>query len=191
MATTLKTDPKQAAEEARKKAEAAKEKLKDNKVTKAASGVFAKIKEKTGMSQEKIDKFQESWLAMPKTRKKYEHLKDTPQVVGEELVAMSNDIIDFVQGKHGGHSHIFAKLKEEGSSFFHHPVDYISKKVDKGVDSLMAAKDKAKEGAAKAKDVAGKAKEAADKAKDVANQAKDKAGGAKKMADKAKNIAKK
>ncbi|MBN2087946.1 hypothetical protein JW758_06395 [Candidatus Peregrinibacteria bacterium] len=188
MPTKTKIDPKKTAEEAKNKAtataNAAKDKLTNNQVTKAAGDVFSKIQAKTGLSQEKVDAFQKSWLGMPQTRKKYEHLKDAPEVVGEELIAMSNDIIDFVQGQGGGQSHVFKKLKEEGSSFFKHPIDYISGKVDKGVDSLMAGKNKAMEGAAKAKDMAGKATDAAANAKGMVGKAAE-------VAEKAKEKAKK
>lgn len=170
MPTATKVNPKKAAEEAKKKADAAKEKLTNNTVTKTAADIFAKVKAKTGVSNEKVDAWQKSWLAMPKNRKKYEHLQDAPKVVGEELVAMSNDIIDFVQGEHGAQSQVFSKLKEEGSSFFKHPVDYIGAKVDKGVDSIMAAKKKAEEGAGKAKQKAGQAKAMAEKAKSTAKK---------------------
>ena len=105
LATKPKIDTKKAAE-------AAKDKLKNNAVTKAASDVFAKIKAKVPVDNKKVDAWQKAWLAMPKNRKKYEHLKDAPQVAGEELIAMTNDIVDFVQREGGGNSHVFNKIKE-------------------------------------------------------------------------------
>jgi len=186
MSTATKIDPKKTAEEAKKKAEAtasaAKEKLTNNPVTKAAGNIFGKIKAKTGLSNEKVDKWQKSWLSMPETRKKYEHLKDTPQVVGEELVGMSNDIIDFIQGEETGQSHVFKKLKAEFGAMFHDPLAFFKSKLAKGKEAAMTAKSKAQEGM-------NQAKSGMDKAKSVANQAKAKAGQAKEMAAKAKSVA--
>ena len=172
MPTELKVDPK-------KTANVAKDKLKNNQVTKVAGDVFAKIKAKTGLSQEKGDAWQKSWLAMPKTRKRYEHLQDAPQVVGEEFLAMSNDIIEFVQGKHGGQSHVFKNIKAEFSSMFKDPLGFFKTKLEKGKAAISSVADKAKAGM-------NKAKQTADKAKSVADQTKAKAGGAKAMAKKMK-----
>ena len=212
MPTQLKVDPKKTAEEAKKKAPArtevhsggeatanvVKEKLTNNQITKAASDVFAKIKARTGINQKKVDAWKKSWLAMPKTKKKYEHLQDAPQVVGEELLAMSNDIVDFVQGKGGGHSDVFKGMKAEFSSMFKDPLGFFKAKLEKGKvvaislkEKVQTGMNKAKEGAAKAKETIGKAKKVANKAKDVAGKAKVKAGEAKKMAGKAKTVAKK
>ena len=170
MPTKLKTDPKKAAE-------AAKDKLTNNPVGNAAGDVFAKIKAKTGISQEKVDTWQESWLAMPKTRKKYAHLQDAPQVVGEEMIAMSNDIIDFVQGEHTGQSHVFKNMKAEFSAMFKDPLGFFKAKLEKGKKAVSSITDKAKTGM--------------EKAKEGAEKAKSKASEAKAMADKAKKIAKK
>jgi hypothetical protein len=101
-------------------------------VKKASEDIFAKIKAKTGLSDEKVDAFQKNWFKMPATRKKYEHLKDAPQVAGEELFAMTNDIIDFIQRQPGGQSVVFKKIKEQGAEFLHNPKDYLKSKYQKG-----------------------------------------------------------
>ena len=72
-------------------------KLGAERVSKAAGGVFKKLM--GHLDQKKIDAWQKKWLAMPENRKKYETIKDAPEVVGEELLEMTNDIIDFVQKK--------------------------------------------------------------------------------------------
>ncbi len=154
---TPKVDPK-------KVAEAAKDKLKNNAVTKAVGDIFGKLKAKTGIDNKKVDDWQKKWLATPEHRTKYEHLKDTPKVVGEELFAMTNDIINFVQREEGGQSNVFKKMKEEGAAFFHHPIEYLQKKGE-------AAKKKAVEAKAMAEKKAGEAKKAATKAKDAAKKA--------------------
>jgi len=165
MPTATKIDPKKAAAET-------KEKLKNNAVTKSASDIFAKIQAKTGINNEKVEKWQQAWLAMPEKRTKYEHLQDAPKVVGEELLAMTNDIVDFIQGQEGGHSEVMKKIKTEGAEFIHHPIDFIKGKMQRGKEAAMQAKAKAEETAKKAKDVSIKAKETANKAKSVADKAK-------------------
>ncbi len=91
----------------------------------AAASIFAKIKDKvTHVTPEQVDAWQKSWLKMPETRKKYEHLQDVPQVVGEELMAMSNDIIDYLQKQPGGKSEVFQKVK----NFFNNPFDFLKPK---------------------------------------------------------------
>ncbi|MBI5754863.1 hypothetical protein HZA41_01430 [Candidatus Peregrinibacteria bacterium] len=82
-------------------------------VKKAVHHIFSKIQTKTGLDDKKVDEFQKKWFAIPENRTKYEHLKNVPDVVGEELFAMFNDIIDFVQDQEGGKSHVFASLKNE------------------------------------------------------------------------------
>lgn len=179
MPTATKVDPKKTVAEAKKKAEEAKKKLTDNQVAKTATDLFSKIKDKTGASSKKVDEWQKTWLAMPQTRKKYEHLTDAPEIVGEEMLGMTNDIIQFIQGQEGGNSAIFKKIKGEFGEMAHHPIKYFQQKFAKGKEAAMAAKAKAEEGAAKAKQAAGQAKSVADKAKA-------KAGEAKKMAKKIK-----
>lgn len=67
------------------------------RVTKAAGSIFGKLM--GHLDQKKVDDWQKKWLAVPENRKKYETIKDAPEVVGEELLEMTNDIIDFVQKK--------------------------------------------------------------------------------------------
>jgi len=151
--TKVKVDPKQAVDAAK----VAKEKLQNNAVTKKAGEIFKKIQEKTGVDNKKIDKWQNAWLEMPETRKKYEHLKDAPQMVLEEALGMTNDIIDFVQGEEVGESHVFASIKSELSEAWHNPMDYFQKKIQEGKDAAMKAKKIAEEKALQAKGMAEKA----------------------------------
>lgn len=139
-----KTDPKKAAA-------AAKDKLKNSAAGKAISGVFDKIGKHTGATNKKVDEWQKKWLAMPKNRTKVEGLKDAPKAAGEEVFAMANDIINFVQREEGGQSHVFKKLKEEGGDLIKNPKGYVKQKVEAGKKKAAEAKkaaDKAK-GAAK------------------------------------------
>jgi len=154
---TPKADPK-------KTAANAKDKLKNNAVAKAADDIFGKIKAKTGIDNKKVDAWQEKWLAVPKNRTKYEHLKDAPMVMGEELFAMTNDIIDFVQREEGGQSRVFKKLKEEGADFLHHPIEYLQKKGEAAKKKAVDAKKMAEKKAGAAKKIAVKAKTTAKKA---------------------------
>jgi len=94
-------------------------------VQKTVHSVFAKIQKKTGLQDEKIEKFQKTWLALPENRTKYEHLTNAPAVAGEELFAMVNDIIDFVQNQEGGQSHIFQALKREKDEIVKNPEAYL------------------------------------------------------------------
>ncbi|PIZ70734.1 hypothetical protein COY07_06170 [Candidatus Peregrinibacteria bacterium CG_4_10_14_0_2_um_filter_43_11] len=123
-----------------------------------AKEVFDKIKSKTGLSQKKVDQFQKDWLAMPKTRTKYGSLKDAPAVVSEELIAMSNDIIEFIQRQESGHSLVFNKLKAELSEMRHHPVHFFKAKFEKAK--------------AVAKTISETAKKTVDVLKDEAKQAR-------------------
>lgn len=102
-----------------------------NAVNKTATGIFSKIQEKTGLSDEKLDKFQKEWLAMPANRKKYEHLTDAPFVAIEEGMAMANDILDYLQHQEGGKSLVFQKMKGEVNELVHHPVEFFKSKVEK------------------------------------------------------------
>jgi hypothetical protein len=78
--------------------------------TKTADDVFKKLK--GHFDSKKVDEWQKKWLAVPENRKKYKKVTDAPGVVGEELVAMVNDIVDFAQGEEAGKSHLFAKAKK-------------------------------------------------------------------------------
>lgn len=79
----------------------------------AVDKIFSKIGEKTGVNKKDVDAWQKKWLAISKNRTKYESVKDVPMVMGEEIFAIGNDIIEFCQGEHGGDSHIFGKIKED------------------------------------------------------------------------------
>ncbi|MFH0837657.1 MAG: hypothetical protein V1880_00105 [Patescibacteria group bacterium] len=118
---------------------------------KAADQVFTKLK--GHFDAKKVDAWQEKWLAVPANRKKYEKLADAPEVVGEELIAMTNDIIDFIQGEEGGKSNIFKKVKNSLGGFFKHPVQFLQKKATEG----KAMTGKARTTADKATKKAGKA----------------------------------
>ena len=142
----------------------AKGKLTHNPVTKAAGDIFAKIQTKTGINNKKVDEWQKKWLAIPENRTKYEHLKDVPVVMGEELFAMFNDIIDFVQREEGGKSNVFKRLKKEGSSFLHHPLDFLKQKYQTGKAVVEKGTAKAKGAVGQAKKMAGKVKSATKKA---------------------------
>ncbi|MFH0820837.1 MAG: hypothetical protein V1908_03620 [Candidatus Peregrinibacteria bacterium] len=98
---------------------------------KAVHGIFGKIQTKTGLSNEKIDQFQKEWMALPATRRKYEHLTDAPMVALEEGVAMANDILDYLEGQEGGKSLVFKSLKEEAHELVTHPVDYFKTRFDR------------------------------------------------------------
>jgi len=176
MPTATKINPK--------KTEATKQKLTDNQVTKTASDLFAKIKAKTGASSKKVDEWQKTWLAMPATRKKYDHLTDVPEIVGEELLGVTNDIINFIQREEGGDSVIFKKIKGEWGEVTHHPVDYFKGKWGKGKSAVQSATEKVKAGMAKVKGGVAKAKQTVGKAKTKAGQTKS-------MAKKVKKITKK
>ncbi|MCK5604064.1 hypothetical protein KAR91_19410 [Candidatus Pacearchaeota archaeon] len=113
--------------------------------------IFSKIGEKTGVDKKKVDGWQKKWLAVPKNRTKYEGLKDAPMVMGEEIFAMTNDIIEFAQGEHGEESHVFKKLKKEGSSFLKSPAKYLQEQAEKGKGKAMEAKKLAEKKATKTK----------------------------------------
>lgn len=105
----------------------------------AAEHVFSNIKETAkNIDNKKIDAWQEKWLVMPKTRAKYERLNDLPEVAKEEMIAMSNDIVDFVQGQEGGKSEMLKKLKTEGSQMIHKSFDFIKAKIGAKMNELKA-----------------------------------------------------
>ncbi|GEM_PF-4883467 len=97
----------------------------------AVHGIFEKIQVKTGLSNDKIDQFQKSWLALPQTRTKYQHLTDAPLVAIEEGIAMANDIVDYLQNEEGGKSLALQALKAEAHKLAEHPVDYLKGKFEK------------------------------------------------------------
>jgi len=189
-------DPKKAP-----KAFGAKAKLKDNPATRAVNKVFTKIGEKTGVNQKKVDEWQAKWLAVPKNRTKYENLKNAPAVVGEEFFAITNDIIDFVQGEHGSQSHIFSKLREKAGQIKKKAMEVKAAAEKKAAEVKKAAgKGATKAGGgdfvsglvAKAKAGIAQAKERAQKGMaEAKKRVEAKAAEAKKMAEKTKKIAKK
>jgi hypothetical protein len=150
MPTSTKTEPKKQTAEVSQKPEAAKQKPIDILASKAGD-IFAKIKAKAaGIDSKKIDEFQKSWLTVPENRKKYEHLIDAPEVAAEEILAMTNDIIDYCQGQSAGQSHVFKNLKEKGAKFLHGPIETLKQTIGKGKQAAAA---KAGEHAGKAKPV--------------------------------------
>ncbi len=161
-----------------------------DKVTKAAGDVFGKLK--THFEPKKVDEWQKKWLATPEKRKKYEKLSDAPQVVGEEITAMTNDIIDFIQGQEGGKSSLFKKIKAAGSSFFKNPAKYMQEQAAKGKEMAKKASETAMKGMEKAKEGAEKASQAAQKGVEKAKAGAEKASQtAKKGMEKAKDVTKK
>jgi hypothetical protein len=140
--------------------------------------VFSKIGEKTGVDKKRVNEWQKKWLAVPKNRTKYESLKDAPMVMGEEIFAMSNDIIEFCQGEHSGESHVFGKIKAEAGEIKKDPGGYFKHVFEATKERAMKAKafvqektkgvkagmEKAKKRAADVKKMADKTKKAAKKA---------------------------
>jgi hypothetical protein len=173
-ATKNHTEKKaETAEHAAKPAET-KEKTVNAPVQKASVDIFAKIKEVSGTSSKKVDEWQKTWLAMPETRKKYEHLADAPEVVGEELLAITNDVINFVQKQEGGQSVVFKKIKAGFGKLLKTPIDYFKAVYQKNKEKTATLADKAKESAGQVKATAEKAKtESEAKIKATADKAKE------------------
>lgn len=73
------------------------------------------------------------------------------------MFAMTNDIIDFCQGEHGGQSHVFGKLKGEASGFLKNPAAYLKQKAEEGKKKVAEVKKMAEKKAAEAKKAAKKA----------------------------------
>jgi len=183
------TDPKKEAVETKEVADTAKEKPTNPAVTKAAGGVFATIKAKVPIDSKKVDDWQKKWLALPEHRTKYGHLKDVPDVVGEELFAMANDIIDFCQRQPGGQSHVFKSIKENFGSFLKHPAEFLRKKAEEDKKKAMEAKEMAVK---KAEEETKKAEETKEKVAETKKTVQEKATEAKesveKKADETKKI---
>jgi len=102
----------------------ASESAQDGNLRHATHGLFAKIQQKTGIDDKKIEEFQKKWLETPEVRTKYKHWWDTTAIAGEELNAMFNDIIDFMQDQKGGNSRVFASLREEADQIRKNPQAY-------------------------------------------------------------------
>jgi|GEM_PF-3290950 len=124
--TEAKTKP--AKKETEKAAESTEKTIQDGAetATHAADEVFTKLK--SHFETKKVDAWQKKWLSVPANRKKYEKLADAPEVAGEEALAITNDIIDFIQGQESEQSHLFKRLKGSFQTFFKHPVEAQPKK---------------------------------------------------------------
>jgi len=164
---TAKNDTETVAKEAGKTAENAEKAVQEGaaKATQAVDHFFDKLK--AHFEPKKVDEWQKSWLAMPANRKKYEKLADAPEVVGEELIGVTNDIIDFIQGQETGQSNLLKKLKGKFQAFLKHPVQAAQKEVGKATDVV---KETAEKGAATVKETAEKAKPANGKTKKPAEK---------------------
>ncbi len=125
-----------------------------DKAKKAAGEVFGKLKKQ--FDAKKVDAWQEKWLAVPANRKKYEKISDAPEVAGEELMAMANDIINFAQGEEGGNSHLFKKVKTGLGGFFKNPAKFMQDQAAKGKKMANKAKDTASKAAKSTKKAAKK-----------------------------------
>ncbi len=198
MPSVTKVDSKKATASAKKAVSTAKNKLQNNAVTQAASSVFSKIKTKTGIDAKKVDAWQAKWIALPKNRKKYEHLTDVPEVLGEEIFAMTNDIVDFCQGQEGGKSNVFKSIKENVGGFLKHPVAFLKQKGEEGKKKVLETKNIAIKKASEVKKATSKGAVATDgsglsgllsKAKAGMKATKEKAAKVKDTAIKAKNVA--
>jgi hypothetical protein len=134
---------------------------------KTVNDTFDKLK--AHFDKKKVDEWQKKWLAMPKNRKKYEKITDAPEVVGEEAVAIVNDIVDFAQGEEGGQSHLFTKVKGTLGGVFGKAKGMADKAKSTAEDAAKTAKAQAekttKTAAKKAKSSAGKAKKSVKSAK--------------------------
>ena len=138
------TKTKPITKEAEKTTENTEKAIKDGaeKVAHAVDEIFGKLK--THFETKKVDEWQKKWLTVPANRKKYEKIADAPEVVGEEMMAVTNDIIDFVQGQESHQSNVFKKLKGSFQTFFKHPVESAKKEVTKGASAVKETAEKAK-----------------------------------------------
>ena len=62
--------------------------------------------------------------------------------MGEEIFAITDDIIEFCQGQHGGKSHVFAKIKSEAGEIKKNPKGYFENLAKAGKEKAMRAKSK-------------------------------------------------
>jgi hypothetical protein len=181
MVKTKKEQPKKVTAKPDKPVTASKEVSKPHPAEKAAAGIFAQIQAKTGIDNKKINEWQKKWIALPEHRTKYEHLKNAPDVVGEEIFAIANDIIDFIQREEGGKSIIFKKIKENADSFIHNPSEYLKHGYEGGKKFAIEAKSYVEKKASQAKEMYEKAK---NKSKEGKNTAEKKASEVKESAGK-------
>ena len=134
---------------------------KPSKVMEKSKGVFEGLKEK--FEPVKVDEFQKRWLALPENRKKYQKITDAPQVAAEELLAITNDLIDYLQGEETGKSGFIKGLKSTVGKFFKNPAKFVQEKVDQGKEAAIDLKNSAEN---KAKEIA---KNAENKTKEMAS----------------------
>lgn len=99
-----------------------------------AADVLEKLK--NHFEPEKVNAFQEKWLAVPANRKKYEKITDAPQVAAEEILAMTNDLIDYIQGEKAGQSTFLQKIKKGVSGFFKNPAQYVQQKTEQRAEKV-------------------------------------------------------
>lgn len=163
MATTKKEESKKVSDKTAQPAKSEKEVSKPHPAAKTAEGIFAQIQAKTGLDNKKIDEWQKKWISLPEKRTKYEHLKDAPDVVGEEVYAIANDIIDFIQREEGGKSVIFKNIKEGVGSFIHNPGGYLKEKAAQLKGMVEKTKNKTNEVKNSAQAKASQVKEVAEK----------------------------
>ncbi len=116
---------------------------------KTADDVFRKMK--GYFEPAKVDAFQKKWLAIPENRKKYSNMTDAPQVAAEEMLAMANDFVDFIQGQEGGKSSVLKKIKTKTSGFFKNHAKFLK-------ENAEAVKKSATTGSSKISGTVGKSK---------------------------------
>lgn len=142
-ASSKTAKPKAAPAKAPAKSTATKTVTPEQKATEMANKLFkgavAKVK---SIDSAKVESWQQKWLALPANRKKMERWYDAPQVATEEVLAMTNDIIDFMQKQEGGQSLVFKKLKEGFKSFKQNPWMFVHGKLQKGADVAKKAAEK-------------------------------------------------
>ena len=98
-----------------------------SKASKMTGDVFENLKKH--LEPKKVDAFQKKWLSVPENRKKYEKISDAPQVATEEILAITNDLIQFAQGQKGGSSKLIEKIKAKASGFFKNPAKLLQDQV--------------------------------------------------------------
>ena len=181
MSNTKKEQPKKESDKTALSAKSGKESTKPHPAAKTAEGIFAQIQKKTGLDDKKIDDWQKKWISLPEKRTKYQHLQDAPNVVGEEVYAMVNDIIDFIQKEEGGKSLVFKKIKENADSFIHNPGDYLKHRAEEGKKFALEAKTYVEKKATQVKERIGKTQ---NKANDVKKSVETKTAQVKVISDK-------
>lgn len=100
---------------------------------------FAKFKKH--FDAQHVDEFQKKWLALPENRKKYEKITDVPLVAAQEIIAMTNDLIDHVQGQKAEQSGFLKRIKTGFSNFFKNPAKYVQDKAEDVKDKAIEIKE--------------------------------------------------